>query len=474
MRKNKKKRNIYWYFISMIFVFIFVDILCQSIPSLIAYGINYSKYGSELLFEILFAFVILIVMLLFKNSYVFTEKKMKFKDSVLLGIPMLVIIGISLYGNIMSLSEFNIFNFINLLLYCTFIGIAEEFLCRGWLQNEFIERFGDTKKNIILSIIFSATIFGFMHITNVFAGLGLFETLMQVLQATSIGVLFGSIYYRSKNIWSVVFLHGLYDFSLMIGDINLVKDCTVGTLTTGITVYTIFVSMLITLYYIFSALLVLRTTDLKEKNKEIKDNKFVVIGLITTFILMMLPFNLFVEGYDEYQKCYDYETTLVKSYDYEIHYPNYNSYVIKNERTYEGIDETELFEFSFVRNDDVITVTNRNTKDSIKLEYKYLKNFIVIKNAKTYLLVLYTNDGISSNVYYSNFISDNNMSNDKGYLNEIKDSFNDYYELPSIASAGYITFKNDDYKYPYFLGSTPNGFMLDMNNKLYILESDSN
>ena len=36
------------------------------------------------------------------------------------------------------------------------------------------------------------------------------------------------------------------------------------------------------------------------------------------------------------------------------------------------------------------------------------------------------------------------------------------------------TFKNDDYKYPYFLGSTPNGFMLDMNNKLYILESDSN
>ena len=112
MGKNKKRRNIYWYFISMIFSFIFVDILCQSIPSLIAYGINYSKYGSELLFEILFAFVILIVMLLFKNSYVFTEKKMKFKDSILLGLPMLIIIGISLYGNLMSLSEFNIFNFV--------------------------------------------------------------------------------------------------------------------------------------------------------------------------------------------------------------------------------------------------------------------------------------------------------------------------------------------------------------------------
>ena len=310
-RIKKEKRNIYFYFITMIVVFIAVNILCQILPNLIAMNINYSKYGSELLFEILFAFIILIVMLLFKNSYVFTEKKMKFKDSVLLGLPMLILIGINLYGSISSLESFNSSNFFNLLLLCIFIGISEEFLCRGWLQNEFIERFGDTKKHIILSIVFSSLIFGLMHISNLLTGQSLFQTITQILQATSIGILFGSIYYRSKNIWSVIFLHGLYDFSIMLSDINLVKDCTYGTPSTSIALYSTFASILIILYYIFNALLILRTTDLKEKKKEIKDNKFVVIGLITTFILMMLPLGIFVTGYDEYQTCYNYEIKTV-------------------------------------------------------------------------------------------------------------------------------------------------------------------
>ena len=244
-RIKKEKRNIYFYFITMIVVFIAVNILCQILPNLIAMNINYSKYGSELLFEILFAFIILIVMLLFKNSYVFTEKKMKFKDSVLLGLPMLILIGINLYGSISSLESFNSSNFFNLLLLCIFIGISEEFLCRGWLQNEFIERFGDTKKHIILSIVFSSLIFGLMHISNLLTGQSLFQTITQILQATSIGILFGSIYYRSKNIWSVIFLHGLYDFSIMLSDINLVKDCTYGTPSTSIALYSTFASILI-------------------------------------------------------------------------------------------------------------------------------------------------------------------------------------------------------------------------------------
>lgn len=470
-RIKKEKRNIYFYFITMIVVFIAVNILCQILPNLIAMNINYSKYGSELLFEILFAFIILIVMLLFKNSYVFTEKKMKFKDSVLLGLPMLILIGINLYGSISSLESFNSSNFFNLLLLCIFIGISEEFLCRGWLQNEFIERFGDTKKHIILSIVFSSLIFGLMHISNLLTGQSLFQTITQILQATSIGILFGSIYYRSKNIWSVIFLHGLYDFSIMLSDINLVKDCTCGTPSTSIALYSTFASILIILYYIFNALLILRTTDLKEKKKEIKDNKFVVIGLITTFILMMLPLGIFVTGYDEYQTCYNYEIKTVKNYDFIKHIPNYKSYDISYEKNYEEYNESELFNYTFEDKTDYILVTNKNTKDSIKLEFNNLSGFFILKNVNKYTIIAYTNDGYNSEIYYSSFITENNMSNDRGYLNEIKDSFNKY-DLPSISAGGYLTFKNDDYKYPYFIGSTPNHFMLDMNDKLYMIKGE--
>jgi len=310
-----------------------------------------------------------------------------------------------------------------------------------------------------------------MHISNLLTGQSLFQTITQILQATSIGILFGSIYYRSKNIWSVIFLHGLYDFSIMLSDINLVKDCTYGTPSTSIALYSTFASILIILYYIFNALLILRTTDLKEKKKEIKDNKFVVIGLITTFILMMLPLGIFVTGYDEYQTCYNYEIKTVKNYDFIKHIPNYKSYDISYEKNYEEYNESELFNYTFEDKTDYILVTNKNTKDSIKLEFNNLSGFFILKNVNKYTIIAYTNDGYNSEIYYSSFITENNMSNDRGYLNEIKDSFNKY-DLPSISAGGYLTFKNDDYKYPYFIGSTPNHFMLDMNDKLYMIKGE--
>lgn len=470
-RIKKEKRNIYFYFITMIVVFTAVSLLCDVLPVLIARNINYSKYGSELLVEMLFALVILIIMLLFKNSYVFTEKKMKFWDSVLLGIPMLILIGINLYGSAPSLNNVNMSNLFNLLLLCVFIGIAEEFLCRGWLQNEFIERFGDNKKHIILSIVFSSLIFGFMHLSNILVGQSLFQTIMQIIQATSIGILFGSIYYKSKNIWSVIFLHGLYDFSIMLSDVNVIKECTYGTPTTSIAIYSTFSSILIILFYVFNAVLVLRTTDLKDKLKGNKDNTSIVIAIVTIFMLMLMPFGIFVKGYDEYEICYNYDVKTVKNYDFEKHYPSYREYYISSERSNDLYNETELFNYVFEVKEDYVLLTNKITKENIKLEFNDMVGFYVLNNDNKYTLIAYTNDGYNSEVYYSDFINQNNISNDKKYLNMIKDSFKKY-ELPAISIGGYVTFKNDNYKYPYFLDSSYNHFMLDKDNKLFKIEGE--
>ena len=163
---KKDKKNIFLYFIEMLIVFILIDGVITILPSFISNNISYYKYGTELLLEVIYALLVLVVMLLFKNSYVFTDKKQKFFKSISLGFPMLIIAGISLIGSLSSLNGFNLGNFINLLFLTIFIGIAEEFLCRGWLQNEFIERYGDTKRHIILSILFSSLIFGLIHLTN--------------------------------------------------------------------------------------------------------------------------------------------------------------------------------------------------------------------------------------------------------------------------------------------------------------------
>ena len=470
MKKFKReKRNIYLYFIAMLVIFVAVELLCQILPNLLLYNIKSNKYGSELLLEMLFAFVVLIIMLFFKNSYVFTEKKMKFVDSVLLGLPMLIVIFINLYVSFTSLETINYPNLIILLLLCVFIGIGEEFLCRGFLQNEFIERFGDSKKHILLSILFSSLIFGLMHISNVLTGQSLFETIMQVLQATSIGILFGSIYYKSKNIWSVIFLHGIYDFSIMLSDINVIKSCDYAYTSKSIIIYSLFVSLVIILYYVFNALYVLNSTDLKDR-KEFLNKRFIVNGIISLFILMYLPIGIFVND-DGYQTCYEYETKVIDDSYYEKHYPFYDEYdiTINKENNFLGISESYIYNFSVKDNDFIIS--NKNTKKDIKIHYDNLSDFVILKNDKNYIIIVTIDDGYSSNIYYSNFINEDNASNDELYLNDIKDSFIKY-DLPSLVGNGYLTFKNDEYKYPYFIGSGNNHFMIDKNNKLYLIKSE--
>ena len=98
MKKNKK--SIFIYFLEMLIVFILIDGVITVLPSVISNNITYYKYGTELLLEVIYAALVLIVMILFKNSYVFTAKKQKFVKSITLGFPMLIIAAISLLGSL--------------------------------------------------------------------------------------------------------------------------------------------------------------------------------------------------------------------------------------------------------------------------------------------------------------------------------------------------------------------------------------
>ena len=68
MKSNKK--NIVIYFLEMLIVFIILDLLMTLTASLVGSSSLFYNYGDELIVELFYAFSILIVMLLFKNSYV--------------------------------------------------------------------------------------------------------------------------------------------------------------------------------------------------------------------------------------------------------------------------------------------------------------------------------------------------------------------------------------------------------------------
>ena len=162
---------------------------------------NDTYYGKEMIGELLMVIFILPVLLLFKNKYIFTQKQDKFWPTVKKAWPLLAITITSLIVSISTIStgKFNGYELIGLIILCIFVGIFEEFMCRGWIQNEFIERFGDNRNNVIFSIIFASLFFGFMHITNVFFGnQSLTITLVQIVNAIFIGLAYGAIYYKSK------------------------------------------------------------------------------------------------------------------------------------------------------------------------------------------------------------------------------------------------------------------------------------
>jgi len=93
------------------------------------------------------------------------------------------------------------------------IGVAEEGLFRGVIQELFMDIFGsNTRKGVILSIVCTATVFGLNHFQNLLAGVSLTFVLIQAANAIALGLVFGAITYRSgRSILPTVLIHALID-----------------------------------------------------------------------------------------------------------------------------------------------------------------------------------------------------------------------------------------------------------------------
>ena len=87
-----------------------------------------------------------------------------------------------------------------------FVGVCEEIVFRGYVQNQFEIWL---KKCKWLAPLFAAVLFGLWHIIN--------GSLIQVLFTTLIGCVWGysKFFIKDCSLLSVIIAHGLYDFSLV-------------------------------------------------------------------------------------------------------------------------------------------------------------------------------------------------------------------------------------------------------------------
>ncbi len=479
---SPEKKGILKFFFVMLLIFIVVDIGIQLLLVYLPTVVTYYKYGTDLIGEIFYALIALIVMLTFKNSYVFTSKQTKLSKCLIYGAPVLALSIVNLINSVLQLKSFEAGTFMNVLLYCIFIGITEEFLFRGWIQNEFIERFGDTKANVLRSILLSSVIFGIVHITNVFVtNQNLFETILQCLNAIACGFLLGCIYYKTKNIWSVIFLHAFYDFALFLGEMNAIKECTFGAVTPKITLYNAVSLLLLTIFWLLSALIVLKNCNFPDKRETANKDFYMLIVPTLVFILAIniLPLNNLIEGYDEYYVCYDYKT-VEPFKSYEIHVPNYTEYLITADTENDSLlldkDKNEIQEVLTTNNvqikvelvDGKVVITNVRTGYSLDLEYDHDVYAIeLVKNEKGYEILIET-DYLESTVYYSNFVTFDNLSNSKEYLDMLKTSFVKM-ELPLLSSMGYVNIGDEKYYYPYLV-STNNDHFIIIDGEVFLIK----
>lgn len=463
---HSKPSSLISFVICMLVLFCLFNFISQIGSGIAFFSILNYKYGTDFIFEVLWIIFILLALVVRGNTYIFKEKRQGFFCSILLGLPLLVLSVVLLISSISSLDTISIPNFLNLILYCISIGIAEEFLCRGLIQNEFVERFGRTEKQVIVSIVLSSFFFGLMHITNILAGQSVVETIMQIIQATAAGTLFGSIYYKTKNIWSVVFLHAFYDFSIMLGDVNLIKDCTTGVVTNSIFLYQLINSILLCLFYIVAVVLIWK------KNEKTKKKQFIpyYACLIVLFVLIFFPVNGdIIEGYEEYNVCYHYDELDLKNY--ETHFFSYDGFLMHYQKTVmdSEVPATEEYSFRVYYDDDDASLKMKNlvTNDEIVFDFEDVVDFEVLENDDHFLLIAY-DYGKDSIVYYAK-IGKESINNEITFLEKIKSLFVSY-DLPVLNQGGYITIRGDDYKYPYFVSEYKDTFMIDEKGRLFVLK----
>lgn len=119
----------------------------------------------------------------------------------------------------------SLINILACLILSIIVGFIEEGVYRGIVLNGFIQLFPKTQKGLYLSVVLNGLFFGISHVWYSFSEMAMNpgSVIIQIVGTTlsigGVGILFASIYLRTKNIWACIFVHALGDFLSFLFDI---------------------------------------------------------------------------------------------------------------------------------------------------------------------------------------------------------------------------------------------------------------
>lgn len=216
---NSKNRNIIIPIIE-----VFTVLLVFKLVSYFLTRLNLNYFMCTVIKEIVLLVSGLFLATILNKRELLKVKNEGFVTGLLVGSSIILLSIVSLCFGIFILWMFDFeiditsFELILFILGVILVGIGEELLFRGILQNCFHDYFGEISvESVQKAVLFSGAIFGFAHIMNCFTGASLIGATIQAICNIPTGIIFGAIYYRSnRNLWCCILLHSFWDFCIGI------------------------------------------------------------------------------------------------------------------------------------------------------------------------------------------------------------------------------------------------------------------
>ena len=196
-----------------IFIYIFFAIIGSDLSMLIGL--------STLEFIVLLILSIVLLLYIFKNKWLSYYGINKIKNPnvkrCLYYSPLLIIVGVNISSGLNTSLKFTEVIAIMGIMLC--VGFLEEIIFRGLLYKAIREKFSAK-----LAILISAITFGIGHIINIFNGYMISQQIIQIIIATSIGMLLSIIFEYTNNIIPGIIFHFMFNTAASISNITFFEQ----------------------------------------------------------------------------------------------------------------------------------------------------------------------------------------------------------------------------------------------------------
>lgn len=171
----------------------------------------------QLVADLFVAIVMFVVLLITKRGKLLTKKGIGFfKSFPLAAYPLIYSVVVLVTQVYVSFTEGYPLNsplIIIIYVLCMFmVGLSEELCTRAIVAESLLEHYGTNKKGIYVSAIVSGVLFGLLHLFNLNVQEPM-SVIVQTILAAVGGITYAAIYFRSGNIWILVFVHMLNDIA---------------------------------------------------------------------------------------------------------------------------------------------------------------------------------------------------------------------------------------------------------------------